>query len=82
MRFTFLDFSGGDGQSNVQLVSKKDGYKFGYVNGLVGPYGPAKGGQMSHSGEYYSMHVSKECGVHIEDITKCGELILKRNVGF
>ena len=82
MRFTFLDFSGGDGGSNVQLVAKKDGYKFGYVNGLVGPYGPSKGGQMSHSGEYYSMHASKECGVHIDDITKCGELILRRNVGF
>ena len=81
MRFTFLDFSGGNGASNVQLVSKKDGYKFGYVGGLVNPYGANKGGLMSHSGEYYSMHVSKICGVHIEDITKCGELILKRNVG-
>lgn len=81
MRFTFLDFSGDSGMSNVQLVSKKDGYKFGYVAGLVGPYGPTKGGLMSHSGEYYSMHVSKQTGVHIEDITKCGELVLKRNVG-
>lgn len=81
MRFTFLDFSGDSGNSNVQVVSKKDGYKFGYVAGLVDPYGPKKGGLMSHSGEYYSMHVSKICGVHIEDITKCGELILKRNIG-
>jgi hypothetical protein len=80
MRFTFLDFSGDSGSSNVQLMSKKDGYKFGYVAGLVSPYGPAQGNMMSHSGEYYSMHVSKVCGVHIEDITKCGELILKRNV--
>lgn len=81
MRFTFLDFSGGNGESNVSLVSKKDGYKFGYVGGLVNPYGPNQGALMSHAGEYYSMHVSKICGVHIEDITKCGELILKRNVG-
>lgn len=81
MRFTFLDFSGESGESNISLMTKKDGYKFGYVSGLVSPYGPAKGGMMSHSGEYYSMHVSKVCGVHIEDITKCGELILKRNVG-
>ena len=79
MRFTFLDFTGSDGKSNVQLISKKDGYKFGYVAGLVSPYGPAKGNLMSHSGEYYSMHVSKTCGVHIEDVTKCGELILRRN---
>lgn len=81
MRFTFLDFSGDGTNSNVQLVSKKDGYKFGYVGGLVTPFGPSKGGLMSHSGEYYSMHVSKICGVHIEDITKCGELILRRNLG-
>jgi hypothetical protein len=81
MRFTFLDFSGDSGNSNVQLVSKKDGYKFGYVGGLVNPYGANKGGLMSHSGEHYSMHVSKICGVHIEDITKCGELILKRKIG-
>lgn len=81
MRFTFLDFSGDSGKSNIQLISKKNGYKFGYVAGLVSPYGPAKGTAMSHSGEYYSMHVSKEMGVHIEDITKCGELILKRNIG-
>lgn len=82
MRFTFLDFTnGGTGGSNVQLMSKKNGYKFGYVGGLVSPFGPAKGGLMSHSGEYYSMHVSKIVGVHIEDITKCGELILKRYTG-
>lgn len=82
MRFTFLDFSGSDGTSNIKLVNKRNGYKFGYVAGLVTPYGPQKGSLMSHSGEYYSMHVSKECGVHIEDITRCGELILKRSSGF
>lgn len=82
MRFTFLDFSGSDGTSNIKLVSKKNGYKFGYVAGLITPYGPQKGSLMSHSGEYYSMHVSKECGIHIEDITRCGELILKRSSGF
>lgn len=78
MRFTFLDFSGGDGSSNIKLINKQNGFKSGYVAGLVGPYGPTKGGLMAHQGEYYSMHVSKECGVHIEDITKCGELILRR----
>lgn len=79
MRFTFLDFSGTGDKMNIQLVEKKNGYKFGYISGLVGPYGPVNGGQAAHSGEYYSMHVSKELGVHIEDISKCGELILRRN---
>lgn len=82
MRFTFLDFSGEGAESNIQTVSKKNGFKYGYVSGLVTPYGPAKGGLMSHSGEFYSVHVSKEMGVHINDITKCGQLILRRNVGF
>lgn len=78
-RITFLDFSGEAGKSNIKLVNKKDGFAFGYVEGLYGPYGPSKGGKMAHSGSYYEMHVEKSCGVHIHDITKCGELILSRN---
>jgi len=78
-RFTFLDFSGEAGKSNIQLMNKKDGFAFTYVEGLYGPYGPKKGGSSAHSGSYYEMHVEKSCGVHIHDITKCGELILSRN---
>lgn len=81
-RFIFLDFSGTGTESNIQIVEKKNGYKFGYVCGMVGPFGPVNGGQMAHSGEYYSMHVSKELGIHIEDTSKCGQLILKRNFGY
>lgn len=77
-RFTFLDFSSDSG-SNVKLMKKKDSMAFGYVEGMTGPYGPASGKSMAHPGEYYSMHVSKSCGVHIEDVTRCGELILDRN---
>jgi len=43
------------------------------------PYGPVNKGSMAHSGDYYEMHVQKQCGVHIEDVTRCGELILSRN---
>ena len=78
-RITFLDFSGEAGKSNIKLMKKKDGFAFGYVEGLYGPYGPSKGGKMAHSGSYYEMHVEKSCGVHIHDITKCGEMILSRN---
>lgn len=78
-RITFLDFSGDSGKSNIKLMNKKDGFAFTYVEGLYGPYGPKKGGSSAHSGEYYEMHVSKSCGIHIHDITKCGELILTRN---
>jgi hypothetical protein len=46
---------------------------------MYGPYGPKNGGSSAHSGSYYEMHVEKSCGIHIHDITKCGELILSRN---
>jgi hypothetical protein len=79
MRYTFLDFSQGKKGPNVQLVQKNNGFKLGYVAGLQTPYGPVNNGPMAHSGDYYEMHVQKQCGVHIEDVTKCGELILTRN---
>lgn len=79
-RITFLDFSGESAKSsNIKLMNKKDGMAFTYIEGLYGPYGPKKGGTSAHSGSYYEMHVEKSCGVHIHDVTKCGELILSRN---
>jgi len=79
MRFTFLDFSGDGLKSNIEIINKKNGYALGYVAGLQNPYGPNNGKLMAHSGSYYEMHVEKQVGLHIEDITKCGELILSRN---
>lgn len=79
MRFTFMDFSGQGSGSNIKIINKKNGYKLGYVAGLSNPYGPNNGKLMSHSGNYYEMHVEKQCGFHIEDVSRCGELILKRN---
>lgn len=80
MRFTFLDFSEGGVKSNIQWVDKEKGLKLGYVAGLHNPFGPNNSQSlMSHSGDYYEMHVQKQFGIHIEDITRCGELILQRN---
>jgi len=79
MRYTFLDFSEGKGGPNVEIVNKNKGFKLGYVHGLQSPYGPVNNGAMAHSGDYYEMHVQKQAGVHIEDVTKCGELKLQRN---
>lgn len=78
-RITFLDFKGEGKDSNIKLVNKKDAFAFAYVEGLYGPYGPQKGGNASHGGSYYEMHVEKSAGIQITDITKCGELILSRN---
>lgn len=77
-RITFLDFSGDSGESNIQLINKAKSFKSGYVSGLQNPYGPNQSGMMSHSGDYYEMHVQKQCGVQITDVGKCGELILSR----
>lgn len=78
-RITFLDFSGEANKSNIKIMNKKDGMAFTYVEGMYGPYGPKNGGSSAHSGSYYEMHVEKSCGVHIHDVTRCGELILSRN---
>lgn len=79
-RITFLDFSGrGEMGTNIQLVHRANSFKLGYVHGLHSPYGPTNNKAMAHSGDYYEMHVQKQCGIHIEDVSRCGELILSRN---
>lgn len=77
-RITFLDFSNGESGSNIQIVNKQNGFGFGYKNGLYGNNGLMQGGMMAHAGEYYEMHCTKSEGLHIHDITRCGELILTR----
>jgi hypothetical protein len=80
-RITFLDFSkdAKTGNSNFRVVNKRDGFKFWYVGGAVSPFGPMRGTQGSSAREGYEMHYSKELGVHLQDPTAAGELILCRN---
>lgn len=76
MRFTFLDFGTKGGDANIKYVHKKGGYKLGYVSGLQTPYGANKGGLMSNAKDAYTMIVHDQCGIQIDDVTRCGELIL------
>lgn len=76
-RITFLDFSP-ETAGNITLMQKKNSFKLGYVMGLQSPYGPTQNKPMAHSGDYYEMHVQRQCGIHIEDVSRCGELILSR----
>jgi hypothetical protein len=79
-RITFLDFTGqGEGGGNIMLMQRANSFKMGYIHGLHSPYGPVNNKAMAHSGDYYEVHVQKQCGVHIEDVSRCGELILSRN---
>lgn len=78
-RFTFLDFSK-EKEGNIVLMNKANSFKLGYVAGLQSPYGPTNNKIMSHSGDYYDMHVQKQQGIHIDDVGRCGELILRRAI--
>jgi len=79
-RITFLDFSNQNmnGNGNITLMNKKDSFKLAYVVGMQTPFGPANKEFSAHSGDYYEMHVQKQAGVHIEDVSRCGELVLQR----
>jgi hypothetical protein len=79
MRFTFMDFSGMGVASNIRKIRKKGGMKLSYVCGMYSPFGQSTNKHAAHAGDYYEMHVKDQCGLHIEDISRCGELILKRN---
>lgn len=78
-RITFLDFSNQSGaNSNITLMNRANSFKLAYIHGLHSPYGPVNNKSAAHSGDYYEMHVQKQCGIHIEDVSRCGELILSR----
>lgn len=78
-RITFLDFAPNEGtKSNIQIVKKKGSTKLGYVAGLTNPFGVANNNLMANSKDGYEMHVNTKKGVHIHDVSKCGELILGR----
>lgn len=73
----FLDVSAVNNvSSNVQMITKKDGFKQWFVDGGISHLGPQRGGSAAHGGEWYEMHISKEIGLHIEDITRCGKIEL------
>lgn len=80
MRYTFLDFGGEAGKSNVKVVKKEGGDFFSYICGNYGPDGPNNRTKYpAHAGDYYEMHIGAHEGINIEDVTKCGELIYAVN---
>ena len=72
-RITFLDFSA-ESKGNIMLVNRANSFKLAYIHGLHSPYGPVNNKAAAHSGDYYEMHVQKQCGIHIEDVSRCGEI--------
>lgn len=76
-RLTFFDFSGEGKDSNIKLMKKRDAFSHWYIDGAIGPYGRPNNQGTAHAGDYYEVHVLDQCGVHIEDTSRTGELILQ-----
>lgn len=74
-RMTFLDFGTSNGSNNIQMLTVKDTYRWGYLQGTVGPNGPIKGGQVSALKAGYDVFTEGTAGLWIQDVTRCGELI-------
>jgi hypothetical protein len=75
-RFTFVNYGLGDGfGKNIAYLKSTREPAYGYVGGLANPYGNANGGQMSHSGDFWTVHRMEFAGLMVKDVTKCGELI-------
>lgn len=82
-RMTFLDFNSEVGSPNIQLVEREGAFRGAYIEGLAtksggkGSSGAPKAliSTASHSGDYYEYHCQDDCGIHMEDPSRCGELI-------
>lgn len=76
-RFTILDFSMYDGESNIQKVYKKDSEMVQwYIEGSCGPMGTKRNNASSSPVDGYIVHYLTECGIMVKNPLSCGELIL------
>ena len=73
--FYALDFSGGDAADNIWMVKHRQSMQYGYTTGTSSPWGKS-GGIMSHQKDSYKIVARDRCGLHINDITRCGKLEL------
>lgn len=78
MRYFFLDFKGSDG-GNIKKINVEGAYTFKYVRGLVGPEGRNHPYNPANTKESYSLHLSDQLGLRIEDISNCGMLVYQPN---
>ena len=77
-RLTFLDFGANrsmGGKQNIQMITQKDTFGYGYIPGTYTPMGPVKGGAVNSMIAGYTHYVTKTAGVVVFDATRGGELI-------
>lgn len=82
-RATFLDFGMYDGESNIQMLEKKDrGMVMWHTAGSVAPNGHAKSINTlrSNSMDGYKVELLSECGIMVKNPLSCGELYLDTEV--
>lgn len=70
----FLNLKGEGGASNVHKVEVEGSYGFHYVRGLIGPEGRNHGHNPANSKESYMLHLTKQLGLKIDDVSSCGYL--------
>jgi len=75
-KITFMDFQEGSGGKNLFLLENPALSSYGYVAGTTSPYGPQKGGLMSHKEDSYTVVRQDEMGVLLKDVSRCGQLRL------
>ena len=74
---TFINFKGYGQDSNVTKVYHREREMVtGYINGMYGPFGPAKNSNMASKVDGYEFHAMSECGIWLKDPTDAGQLIL------
>lgn len=78
LRYLFLDFKGDNG-TNIKKIEVEGAYGFSYVRGLIGPEGRNHGKNPANNKESYSIHLTDQLGVMIEDISNCGMLVYQPN---
>jgi len=75
-KITFMDFKESSGGKNLYVLENPALSSYGYVAGTTSPYGPQKGGLMSHKEDSYTVVRQDEMGVLIKDVSRCGQLRL------
>jgi len=75
--FYILDLSG-EAADNLWMVKQRDSLHYGYIIGTRAPW-PLKGGQISNAKDGYTMIARDRIGLHIEDVSMTGKLVLSEN---
>ncbi len=83
-RYTFLDFgkakyNKGMADNNIMMLKKANSYAWGVKPGMLSPTGLIQGGTFGALEMSYDVAIQGTSGVHIFDVSRCGELYFDTN---